>query len=438
MLYVLAGYQVVPFHGDEAIETAMSIDYAYLFIEQDLSKVLYSEAPYNPVEQGYRLIDGSVIRYLIGVAWHLDGFTQDDLNVPWWFAKSFAFNMENGYYPGDDLLLTSRIPSTILTAGSVLLLFIMGMRLQGRVTAYIASLFFALHPVILIDGRRAKGEGIHLFFELFVLLAGIAFLGLVERRRWRWLWLWTVALGMGSGVAGAAKHTNAIVVVTVFLSILIYGIVHARPALLRIVIHLVLASALCVATFLLLNPAWWTNPVTVGALVIQNRAEVVTGQIADFDNSYRNNVGLRLRGLWSLVLASESPMYYEAPEWADYIGGQIDVYESTNLTGINLPGTGLPLTGLVILGYAVMWGLLKPVSLFRPAQWVLSFWLAVLLIYVVLLVPLGWQRYYIPVFPMLGMTAGLGVIWVVNLYVRDAEQYSRQYTGGSARVIPQE
>ncbi|MEM6527567.1 MAG: hypothetical protein AAF653_04695, partial [Chloroflexota bacterium] len=32
MLYVIAGRGVVPFHGDESIRVAMSVDYAYQFI----------------------------------------------------------------------------------------------------------------------------------------------------------------------------------------------------------------------------------------------------------------------------------------------------------------------------------------------------------------------------------------------------------------------
>jgi hypothetical protein len=45
-----------------------------------------------------------------------------------------------------------------------------------------------------------------------------------------------------------------------------------------------------------------------------------------------------------------------------------------------------------------------------------------------------WQRYYLPFMPMVGITAGLGVIWVVRLYIRDAEQHAPQYRKGSARV----
>lgn len=436
MLYVIAGYSVVPFHGDESIRVAMSVDYAYIAIEGDYDKVFYSDPPHNPVEQGYRLINGSLVHYMIGAAWHLAGFSPEDLNVPWWWEQSFQFNMDNNYYPGDDLLLVSRIPGTLMTAGAVLLMFLIGLRLQGRVTGYLASLYFGLNPAVLVDGRRAKGEGIHLFFELFVLLAGIGFLSNIhsDDKPVVPMWARAVIYGVGSGLAIAAKHTNVMVVTVVGVSILLYVLLHARRQLARVVLWLALAGVLCTGTFLLLNPAWWSNPVARAVTVTENRAEVLEGQINSFENSYRGELPRKLAGFWRQVFAGGAPMYYEAEEWGDYIAGQIVFYENTPLTGVMPPGVGVALFALMVIGYAVLLGVLKPVPLHRPAQWIMGAWGVVALVYAVFLVPMEWQRYYLPFMPMVGLTAGLGAIWVVRLYIRDAEQHAPQYRKGSARV----
>jgi 4-amino-4-deoxy-L-arabinose transferase-like glycosyltransferase len=443
MLYVVAGRTVAPFHGDESIYTAMSVDYAYAFIERDASKLLYSDAPVNPIEQSYRITDAVLMRYFIGAAWHIAGFNANDLNAPWWFAKTYEFNVANGYYPGDELLLVARIPAVLFTAGAVLLLFLIGLRLQGRVSAYIASLYFGLNPVVLLSGRRCAKEAPHMFFELFVLLAAIQLLAALVAheqgpRRGLPAWLWAVVLGGGCGFAVASKYTNVMVVLVALGSVGLYALLYLRHRIVVIVGQLVMAGAISLLTFWAVNPVFWNGPVERAVMSAQIRMDVLAGQVSSFDNSYHDSLGLRLRGLWRLVFAGGPPQYYEAPEWAEYIGGQIAYYEATNLMGVPLPGTGVPLLGLVVLGYAVLWGWLKPMPVFGPAQWVLSFWGGALLIYVTLLVPLGWQRYYIPVFPMLGLAAGLGVLWVVNLYLRDAKRNSRQYTGSGARVVTQD
>ncbi len=442
MLYVLSGRTVTPFHGDESTYTAMSVDYAYLFIDGDIDRVLYNADHENPIEQSYRITDAVLVRYLIGATWHAAGYSRDALNIPWWWSKTYDYNVETNRHPSDELLLLGRIPMTLLTAGGVLLVFLIGFKLQGRVTAYLAALYFGLNPAILLNGRRAMKEGPHLFFALFVLLAAMQFITVIERRaahpgrRTPPLWVWAVTLGVGSGLAIAGKHTNVMVVGVAFFSVAMYLLLRARQQLLGGALNLALATVLCGGTFLALNPVWWSNPIERALVATENRAEVLRGQIDDFDNSYRGTLGNKLGGFWQNVFAGGAPMYYEAPEWADYIGGQIPVYERTPFTGFAPPGTGVPLFALMLLGYAVLLGWLKPVPLDSAAQWVLGFWGVAVLIYALFMVPLGWQRYYLPFLPVLGITAALGVTWVVQLYRLDAQANAAQYKGGSARVQP--
>jgi hypothetical protein len=80
MIYVLAGTRQVPFHGDESTLIMMSRDYYYQFIAGNLAQVTYHDPPLNATEQQLRLLNGTVPKYLIGLAWHVAGFTVDDLN----------------------------------------------------------------------------------------------------------------------------------------------------------------------------------------------------------------------------------------------------------------------------------------------------------------------------------------------------------------------
>ena len=340
MLYIFAGRTVVPFHGDESAQIAMSVDYSYLFIERDMSKILYSDEPYNAIEQGLRLENAGLNRYLIGLSWHIAGFSPDDLNVPWWWGQDFDFLMQNNFYPGDDLLLVGRIPSALLTAGGVLLVFLIGMQLQGTITAYIASAFYGLHPAVLVSGRRAIKEGGHIFFGLSTLLVGIWFINTLntpkDERRIP-LWLNAILLGIVGGLGIASKHTNVMLVGTVYLSLTLYAIFQARQKLVPIALHLLLAGIVTGSTYIALHPAWWSNPVARAQQVASGRMNILSDQIDTFQVSYNNDPIQKIEGFWRLVFGSGSPQYFEAQAWADYIPQQIAYYETTPFVGITLP-----------------------------------------------------------------------------------------------------
>src|SRR5215510_6928513 len=75
ILYVLAGTADAPFHGDESTQIFMSRDYAYQFIEHDYNKLGYNLNPVSATEQQLRLLNGTLNKYLIGLAWQANGMS---------------------------------------------------------------------------------------------------------------------------------------------------------------------------------------------------------------------------------------------------------------------------------------------------------------------------------------------------------------------------
>ena len=201
IVYILAGVPLVPFHGDESTLIYMSRTYGYQFIERDLDKVRYQDPSPVPEQQALRFINGSLAPYSIGLAWHLAGYSLDDINDQWDWGADWDYNVRTGHAPSPDLLLASRWPSALFLCGSAVLLFAIGRMVMGRPAAYLATLYFVLNPAIVLNGRRAMMEGVMLFFGLLVVLAGLYFL---QRRSWRA----GLLLGIASGLALSAKHTN--------------------------------------------------------------------------------------------------------------------------------------------------------------------------------------------------------------------------------------
>lgn len=452
--YIVAGMPLVPFHGDESTLVYMSHDYAYQFIQRDLSLVQYSDPPISAQEQDLRLLNGTVSKYLIGLAWHLGGFTVDDINEQWDWGGDWNYNQQNNHAPSEALLMVARIPSTLLLTAGMFVMFALGWQLGGRPVAYLAALFYAFNPVLLLNGRRAVMEGSFIAFSLLTVLAGVWWLQVTQPsppttlpqgeggRRFK-SWLAAVALGLSAGLALASKHTALFTMAAVFsgcgLWILIEplrrkglkGDVGTQYIVSDIAHHqrtrhvvplrlsqLIIAGVLALTVFYILNPAWWGDPVTRARQVLARRQVLLSEQTAFFGGY--DGLGDALAGFLRQTFIAQ-PQYNEAPGWEAYIGDQIARYESSPLRGVVIGGSML---GAVILGGLVAigcWVLVRSRTVPASTRWLIGMWVLAMVVTTVLLTPIEWQRYYMPVYPAIGLLAALGLwhLWTSSKQARD-------------------
>jgi hypothetical protein len=433
-MYAFAGFAVTPFHGDESMQIFMSHDYAYLFQDGNVQTLLYTEDKRErlDVEQGLRIINGTVNKFTIGIAWDAAGFTREELNWPWYWDESYQWNMDNGFYPGDDLLLASRIPSSLFLSAAVITMFFVAKVLAGRPAGYMAATYLALNPGVLVNGRRAMMEGSLLFGATLVVLGG---LWLVRAKlEWR-SWAAAATVALGAGFAVASKHTNVVAVASVFIGCGLYAVVLLRQEQtkrgIRMLVQLILAGVVSVALFYLLNPSYWENPVTVARVVLDERVTLLDGQI-DVFGGYAH-FGEKLLGFYRQTFETK-PMYAETNSFAAAMEVQGYNYEQTPYAGIHLPGVGLPLLAAFILGCGVLFGVLHLRDVEPGTRWVIGTYVILTTAFCLFAVPLEWQRYYLPMAPVVAAIAPLGILWVVRLFLRDARANAPVYRRGSARV----
>ena len=392
MTYVIAGAWWVPFHGDESTQIYMSRDYAYQFIQRDLTPILFTPDPASPQEQDLRIINGTLNKYTIGLAWHLAGLTVDDINQQWDWGADYDYNLRTGHHPGQPLLNVARLPSALFTAAGVVLVFAVGRIVSGGwLAAYTASLLYATNPVLLVNGRRAMMEGSLLFGSLLVLLAGLLWV-----RQPKQVWP-VLLLGAAAGIALAAKHTNLFAVAAVFIGCAITVVAASQP---RRLMALVVAGITGAGVFLLLNPAWWADPIGTATEILRLRTTLLQIQ-TDVFGQYAG-IGEQVGGFWRQVLVGR-PMYYEVGGWDVYIADQIARYEALGLAGLRLPGevfAALTIAGIVML--------------VRAQGWLLLTWALLPVALTLLLTPLEWQRYYLPAVPGLCLLAAHGTVTLIN------------------------
>lgn len=426
MVYVMAGVAVAPFHGDESTLIYMSRDYAYQFIDRDLSRLAFDATPDdNPdpefaTQQQLRLLNGTIPKYWMGFSWHVAGYTVDDLNDQWFWGPDYAYNLANGHIPTPDLLQTVRFGTALLMALAVPVAFGIGLTLggdgaRGRVTAYAVSLLFALNPALLINGRRAMMESALMLFSLLTVLAAVR---LIRARRW-----WPV-FGLAIGMAVASKHTTIMAVLPVVAAVTLALVWRARRERRRLagdLAALAAAGVVAIGVFYVLNPGWWGDPIGRAQHVLALRTELLGGQLGLSPNY--GTLGDRLSGFVNAVFVGW-PQYYEIVDWAAYIPDQIADYEATPWFGLG----GSALWGVIMAALSVC-GL---IALTRgpwhtaAARWVLAVWVIGACVMVIALTPFYWQRYYIPamlpVIALAGLGAGQIYVWIAARGVRPANE----------------
>ena len=412
-IYILAGAAIVPYHGDESTLVFMGRDYHYLFVQGDLSAVFYdSTKSRRRVEQRLRLENGTISKTIYGwLAWNL-GYGLDDFNQPWNWGEDYEANLRSNRAPGEQLLRAARMASALQLALAALAFFKFVEMTLNRPTAYLASALFALHPNVLINGRRAMMEGSHLL-GLMLLLLGSAWL-LRERK-----WYAYPLLGACMGFALAAKHPNALVAALAFLAILIATLRDARPGEKRGAsggkqwIYLLSLPIVAALVFFLLNPAWWSAPFELPALIIELRADLLRAQVGWFGGYNRIEDGIL--GFFRFVFAAEH-QYFEVAGWAEFdaISAQIARYESSGMAGVLIGGTNL--FGVVCLALAAFGALnlARNSNVASDMRALLLIWMGGAALVTLAVTPLPWARYYLPLAPALVMLVSYCVFIIAS------------------------
>lgn len=413
-LYVLVGVAEVPFHGDESTQIYMGRDFHYQMIEGNLARVLFSETPTSPTEQHLRVLNGTLPKYVFGWVSASMGYTPSTLNEQWDWGTDWQGNQDAYRIPDQPLLIRARLTSALGLVFGMWGVFLLGVRWGGRSSAYLATLLFALHPALLLNGRRAMMEGYLIGFSVWVVVASVWFFNAQKAR-------YALALGVFSGLAIASKHTGAFTVMAVYGALGLawswqaWRMPQERLRLARLLGGLVASGILALGVFYALNPSWWGDPIGRIRTVLVWRTELLNGQVSTF-GGYAD-FGAQVSGFLRQAILPTA-QYYEVNSWAEYIGAQIAHYEAI-LWGNGLFGVWRILWGgaLLLGGSALLLGRVN-----RSVTWVMGIWGAVMVGLTLGATPIEWQRYYLPLLPVLALLGGLGARVMVEWSVRRANQ----------------
>lgn len=217
--------------------------------------------------------------YAMGAALQLQG--QDlQTNPPWDFSRTWEENIAIGNKPSAADLLAGRRFSAMLTALTTIVLIFIAHAFVAMPWALLAGLLFALHPFSTYIGSIAMSDAL---FGLLIALAALAAAALAREPGWKRAALLGTLLGLG----GATKLSPLAVA---------FGLCIASVALLLLALaqHRLLDSArryagygivVCLtalATFVLVYPYLWPNPLERSGHLFAFRVEEMAAQASDW------------------------------------------------------------------------------------------------------------------------------------------------------------
>ena len=395
MLYILLGVSITPVHGDEYTQIFMAHD-SYYMAQGNWDKLPYTAlGPMNDLLY-LRLINGTVNKTLIGFVWLLEGRPAYDLPGLYDWMKPVSINRAFGNVPTIDDIVLSRWPSAAFTALAVIPLFLLMRQLpSSRPIAYVAVVLYALHPVILVNGRRAVMEGSLIFGSLATICWLVIMTRAAQQARSQGflkhipVWLRYVVLGLLAGFTVATKFSGIFVAAAVIVAIIADGLRHNDAR--RLMLFLGITVASMAVMWLVLNPAYWNDPVGAVGVMLRERDYLLANQT--------HSSPLRYSTLWQRLDAAlvqpyvAPPQFSELSSWTYMIADQVEAYQASPLAGWN-PGVvgNVLLTLLAVFGLG---GLAYQALDMQPVAWAMLAWTGLTLLET-LTIPLGWQRYYLP------------------------------------------
>jgi 4-amino-4-deoxy-L-arabinose transferase-like glycosyltransferase len=397
----LLGVEEIPYHPDESTYIYMSSDFEKLLT--DPTGLIYDPAT-NQIEQHYRLIDAPIPRYIIGFGRSIAGLPAS--NADWDWGKSWKENQESGALPSDQSLLISRLSITILLPISLILIYLTGNSISDRLTSLLALLFFGTSALILLHGRRAMAEGAVVFGVSLFLWS------LIKGTRYPWF------AGLAMALAFSAKQST--------LALLPVGLLAMvwPPDPLRLNFKKIganIAQYLGIFAFLAiaLNPVFWASPLQTIRIAINERQDLLYRQVRDTQELAPEKVMDTPGERVVAVLAN----IYVAPLMFFEIGNYVPDTRASVERYLSFPGNNLfrGLAGGGVLLFLTLLGLVSMITQYRTfnemrKRGIVLFLCSFIfqLAGLIIMVPLLWQRYVMPLMPFVFLLAAYGFRQIIN------------------------
>jgi 4-amino-4-deoxy-L-arabinose transferase-like glycosyltransferase len=408
-VFLLGGAAAVPFHPDET---------SWLFQSRDLEVLLASprllawrDGREPTPEMTYRLLNAPLAKDVLAAARWIAGVPASAVAVDWSWSDSWDENVAAGALPPATALSAARLANAGLVVLAVIALYFCGRALGGRGTGLAAAVFLGTNALVLLHSRRSMAEGALTF------AVSLALLGLLYADRHPWL------AGIAAGLAFAAKTSAAVWIPLGWVAAGWSADPQRRSG--RAAFGRVGAFTLAAGlTTLLFYPVLWAEPLNALTEMWRARQELVAAQVAATNAvmPWAVLVTPGQRAATLLVHLFFSPLQFaEAANYMRETAAAEAAYLANPIHALFRGVAG----GVLLLALTVL-GLAQGVRLARSSEakprravGVALLATAVQAAALILAVPLAFQRYVIPMVPLVCLWCGYAIAGLVETATRN-------------------
>jgi 4-amino-4-deoxy-L-arabinose transferase-like glycosyltransferase len=413
MSFVLfSGIKDITFHPYESTYLYMSGDFEQLLTNP--TSLSFQPTNLQDPKQRYRLIDAPLTRYIIGIG-RIFGKIPP-LQYDWDWSESWDANIQKGAFPSEDLLSAGRYAMTTLLLLSTIFIYASGNAIGGRLSGILAALLLGINALALLHARRAMAEGVQIF--------GIAFFLYSLSKSYKYPWM----TGLSLAIAINAKHSSLLLFPVGLLAVC-WIQENSERNMIKMITNISLFLAVFTIVTILLNPVFWNHPLKAVTTAFSERQNLLQQQVSD---TYDAMPEMVLDNPSKRVFALAANLYLLPPSIAD-VGNYLNQTSASEKTYFSNPfnnlfrgliGGGIMMTltlfGIMLSGLKIY---TQPHGIKRI---IILYLLVTIAIFVGLLVliPLPWQRYVIPVIPLVCLYIGYGLASLLN-FIRNRMSLTR-------------
>jgi 4-amino-4-deoxy-L-arabinose transferase-like glycosyltransferase len=393
------GIRIVPFHPDESTTIFMANDFKR-YLSDPFSLMYQSTDISDPIEnlrQHYRLIDAPLTRYIIGFGLALQN--QTPIYTDWNWSSTWEENQSMGALPTERILFVSRISVAGLFLLTLLLSYLIGKNLFGPLAGEILLILTGTHALYLLHTRRAMAEGA-LIFSIYLVL------WLLPHARSKPVWL-----GLAAGLAFCAKQSLIPLAAVAGIAVLLPDPADDQFQWKVSILKGLKFFITFLAIFMLFNPVYWSDPIGVIKIGLDERHVLLQSQIADWGDYSLLTAPVTAILFYLANSFFLPPAYAEATNYLTATAKQVELYQSNSINTL-LSGVFwgsllmiFSLTGVIFL--------LKNLHKFDSGKRrtiILYISVAVLqLFFTLIFLPIPWQRYVLPTVPYVLIFASYAV-----------------------------
>lgn len=403
-MFYFMGTANIPFHPDESTQIFMSSDIEHFFARP--ADLFWSPDKETDIRQKYHELDAPLTRYIIGIGRFIT--KQPALPSDWNWGGTWAENKAAGALPDKKLLNTSRYSVALLFPLSIFMMFFIGKSIGNRFVAWSSVLLFSGNSLVLLHTRRAMAESVLLFTI-------ILFLFLIVTLKDN-----PYALSISSALAFSAKQSAAVFFILGLISI--FWLAKNASTKMKISKNFGIYILIFLLTTLLLNPFLWSDPINAGLAAWEARSDLIDRQVTTIGNLDPNKA---LDSIPKRAVSLIAQIYFTPPATAEVgnyleFTATLDKKYTENYFHHIFSGfiTGGILIFLSLLGFfSTLIKIIRSRSNFMKNRLLILVLIGSILQTCALfsLIPISFQRYYVPLVPFLSLWIAFGLNYIFEL-----------------------